>query len=149
MYYLYQKCFSIPLYSVCGNFIQCSYCNHENLFIHVKTVNDYTKASKQDSSVQFSSVAQSCPTLQPHELQHTRPPCPSPTPGVYSNSCTCIHSPPNLPSIQGHRRGLTTWSLLCAAAAAKLLQSCPTLCNPRTLEWVAISFNIYICCCCC
>ena len=26
------------------------------------------------SSVQFSSVAQSCPTLQPHELQHARPP---------------------------------------------------------------------------
>ena len=26
-------------------------------------------------------------SLQPHELQHTRPPCPSPTPGVYSNSC--------------------------------------------------------------
>ena len=23
----------------------------------------------------------------PHELQHARPPCPSPTPGVYSNSC--------------------------------------------------------------
>ena len=33
-------------------------------------------------SVQFSSVAQSCPTLRPHESQHTRPPCPSPTPGV-------------------------------------------------------------------
>ena len=27
----------------------------------------------------LSSVAQSCPTLQPHETQHTRPPCPSPT----------------------------------------------------------------------
>ena len=26
-------------------------------------------------------------SLQPHELQHTRPPCPSPTPGVYPNSC--------------------------------------------------------------
>ena len=39
------------------------------------------------SSVQFSSVAQSCPTLQPHELQHARPPCLSPTPGVHSNSC--------------------------------------------------------------
>ena len=26
-------------------------------------------------------------SLQPHELQHTRPPCLSPTPGVYSNSC--------------------------------------------------------------
>ena len=25
--------------------------------------------------------------LRPHELQHTRPPCSSPTPGVYSNSC--------------------------------------------------------------
>ena len=36
---------------------------------------------------QFSSVAQSCPTLRPHELQHTRPPCPSPTPRVHSNPC--------------------------------------------------------------
>ena len=25
-------------------------------------------------------------SLQPHESQHTRPPCPSPTPGYYSNS---------------------------------------------------------------
>ena len=32
-------------------------------------------------------MAQSCPTLQPHELQHVRPPCPSPTPGVRPNSC--------------------------------------------------------------
>ena len=37
-----------------------------------------------NSTRQFS---QSCPTLRPHEPQHTRPPCPSPTPGVYSNSC--------------------------------------------------------------
>ena len=26
-------------------------------------------------------------SLQPHESQHTRPPCPSPTPGIYSISC--------------------------------------------------------------
>ena len=26
-------------------------------------------------------------SLWPHGLQHARPPCPSPTPGVYSNSC--------------------------------------------------------------
>ena len=26
-------------------------------------------------------------SLRPHELQHARPPCPSPTPGVYFNSC--------------------------------------------------------------
>ena len=38
-------------------------------------------------SIQFSSVAQSCPTLQPHGLEHSRFPCPSPTPGAYSNSC--------------------------------------------------------------
>ena len=38
-------------------------------------------------TIQFSSVAQSCPTLQPHGPQHTRLPCPSPTPGVYSNPC--------------------------------------------------------------
>ena len=38
-------------------------------------------------SIQFSSVTQSCLTLRPHGLQHTRPPCPSPTPGDYSNSC--------------------------------------------------------------
>ena len=37
-------------------------------------------------SVQIRSVAQSCPTLQPHELQHARPPCPSPIPRVHSNS---------------------------------------------------------------
>ena len=39
------------------------------------------------SSVQFSSVAESCPTLRSHESQHTRPPCPSPTPRAYPNSC--------------------------------------------------------------
>ena len=41
---------------------------------------------RKECSVQFSSVAQSCLTLWPRELQHVRPPCPSPTPGVYSNS---------------------------------------------------------------
>ena len=39
------------------------------------------------ASVQFSSVTQSCSTLRSHEPQHTRPPCPSPTPGVYPNPC--------------------------------------------------------------
>ena len=34
---------------------------------------------------QFSSVASD--SLWPHESQHARPPCPSQTPGVYSNSC--------------------------------------------------------------
>ena len=38
-------------------------------------------------SVQFSSVAQLCLTLRPHEPQHARPPCPSPIPGVHPNPC--------------------------------------------------------------
>ena len=38
------------------------------------------------SSVQFSySVVSN--SLRPHEPQHARPPCPSSTPGVYSDSC--------------------------------------------------------------
>ena len=37
------------------------------------------------SSVQFSHSVMS-DSLQPHELQHARPPCPSPTPGIYPNS---------------------------------------------------------------
>ena len=39
------------------------------------------------TAFEFSSVAQYCPTLQHHGLQHARPPCPSPAPGVHSNSC--------------------------------------------------------------
>ena len=38
--------------------------------------------------VQFSSITQSCPTLQPHGRQQARPPCLSPTPGIYLNSCS-------------------------------------------------------------
>ena len=34
-----------------------------------------------------ATSVQSLSQLQPHGLQHTRPPCPSPTPGIYSNSC--------------------------------------------------------------
>ena len=36
--------------------------------------------------VQFSHSVVS-DSLRPHELQHTRPPCPSPTPRVYPNPC--------------------------------------------------------------
>ena len=40
----------------------------------------------RQSSVQFSCSVVS-DSLRPHELQHARPPCPSPTPGVHSDSC--------------------------------------------------------------
>ena len=42
------------------------------------------------SSVWFSHSAVS-DSLRPHGLQHARPPCPSPTPRAYSNSCPSSH----------------------------------------------------------
>ena len=49
------------------------------------------KGDSDNTTVQFSSVQFSCSvvsdSLRPHESQHTRPPCPSPSPGVHSDSC--------------------------------------------------------------
>ena len=48
--------------------------------------NNFIKTIK--NMLQFSSVSRlvMSDSLWPHELQHARPPCPSPTPGVHSNS---------------------------------------------------------------
>ena len=43
-------------------------------------------ACMHSKSLQFSHSVMS-DSLQPHELQQARPPCPTPTPWVYSNSC--------------------------------------------------------------
>ena len=75
-------------------------------------------------SVQFSSVAQSCLTLWPHGLQHTRLPCPLPTPRVCSNLSVMMKSvmPSNhlilccpllLPSIFPSTRVFSNESALC------------------------------------
>ena len=57
-------------------------------------------ASSPISSVQFSCSVVS-DSLWPYGLQHTRLPCPSPTPGVYSNPCPlsqrCLCHPLLLP----------------------------------------------------
>ena len=58
-----------------------SLCHHDYHLIQVSLC-----------SCLFSSVAQSCLTLWPHGLQHARPPCPIPTPRVYSNSCPSSQS---------------------------------------------------------
>ena len=51
----------------------------------------YIQKTKIMVSDPFSSVQFSCSvmsgSLWPHEPQHARPPCPSPTPGVYPNPC--------------------------------------------------------------
>ena len=81
-----------------------------------KSVRDLTCI--QFSSVQFSHSVVSN-SLRPHELQHTRPPCPSPTPRVYPNSCplsrwchptissSVVPSPPAL-NLSQHQ-GLFKW----------------------------------------
>ena len=50
------------------------------------------------SSFQFSHSVVSDP-LWPHGMQHARPPCPSPTPRAYSNSCplSCWYIQPSYP----------------------------------------------------
>ena len=73
------------------------------------------------SSVQSSHSVVS-DSLRPHGLQHTRPPCPLPTPGVYSKSCPfesvipsnhLILCPPFLSSIFPSMRVFSNESALC------------------------------------
>ena len=73
------------------------------------------------SSVQFSHSVVSN-SLRPHGLQHARPPCPSSTPRVYSNSSIELVMPPNhlilchplllLPSVFPMIRGFSKESVL-------------------------------------
>ena len=42
---------------------------------------------KEEVKLLLFSCSVTSDSLRPHGLQHTRPPCPSPTPGIYSNSC--------------------------------------------------------------
>ena len=58
----------------------------ENTFLKIS----YTAKRNEIFVIMYGSVQFSCSvvsdSLRPHELQHARPPCPSPTPGVHSDS---------------------------------------------------------------
>ena len=60
--------------------------------IHGELISKFKSKSGDKLKVQFSSVEFSCSvvsdSLQHHESQHARPPCPSPSPGVHSDSRT-------------------------------------------------------------
>ena len=60
--------------------------DRENRLMDMGGVRGGAGREDQFSSVHFSCTAVS-DSLQPRGLQQIRPPCPSPTPGVYSNSC--------------------------------------------------------------
>ena len=119
--------------------------------------------------VQFSlSVVSN--SLQPHGLQPTRPPCPSPTPGVYLNSCPLSWGchPTISPSVVPFSSRLQSfpasgylykkvrkWNLLvsfvCVLSHSVVsdflrLHSLPSssvygIFQARILEWVAISYS--------
>ena len=57
--------------------------SQRSLWLEISWFRVDQKGDYQGSSVQCSVVSDS---LWPHELQHARPPCPSPTPRVHSNS---------------------------------------------------------------
>ena len=65
------------------------YFSLQSVYLPNLMMSSYSKLlikSVEGGTVQFSRSVVS-DSLQPHELQHARPPCPSPTPGVYPNSC--------------------------------------------------------------
>ena len=53
--------------------------------MHMQFIYETCVHTRIFSSVQFSHAVVSN-SLRPHELQHARPPCPSPAPGVHSDS---------------------------------------------------------------
>ena len=84
MWYIYKVLFS---YKIWTNAI-CSNMDSPRYYISGQTQKDkhHIILFMCGISVQFSHSIMSN-SLWPHGLQHARPPCPSPTPGVYSNSC--------------------------------------------------------------
>ena len=72
---------------------QAADCGSDHEFLIAKfrlKLKKVGRTTRPFSSVQFSSVTQLWLTpnsLRPHEPQHARPPCPSPTPGVHPHPC--------------------------------------------------------------
>ena len=64
-------------------YVQCSQIQSRHKWMHIDWDLSFGFFLYQFSSDQFSHSVVS-DSLWPHESQHTRPPCPSPTPGVHS-----------------------------------------------------------------
>ena len=85
-------------------------------------------------SVQFSRSVVS-DSLRPNELQHTRPPCPTPAPGAYPNSC-----PWGLDELDTTERLHFHFSLSCIGGGNGNPFQCSCLENPRDggAWWAAV-----------
>ena len=103
----------------------------------------------------FSSLTQSCLTLWPHGLQHTRLPCPLPIPGACSNSCPSV-MPSNhltrchplllLPSIFPSIRIFSNESIPCIRRANVTFYKCKrghTTSKLEALQWLLFSLRLH------
>ena len=77
---------SFPLYFIWGSFYWYIFKLTGSFFSFVLSITRFCNDILHFCSVQFSRSVVS-DSLWPHELQHSRPRCPSPTPGVHPNPC--------------------------------------------------------------
>ena len=83
-YLVVERCLSLSVYTWVSHLtLTCfSFMPNRDNFLTISA------CCVKSNLVQFSQFSHSVMSnsWQPHELQHARPPCPSPTPGAYSNS---------------------------------------------------------------
>jgi len=89
--------------------------SHKALYIYICIRSDQISRSVVSDS------------LWPHESQHARPPCPSPTPGVHSNSC---------PS--------SRWCHPAVSSSVVPFSSCPYAKKQKTYTYICMYIYIYI-----
>ena len=93
------------------------------------------------SSVQFSRSVVS-DSLQPHESQHARPPCPSPTPGVDPNSCPWGEYAIGTALLSSGGRWGSTCNLSEACSVALVVKG---LCQESQLSLVTVNLVFFLC----
>ena len=107
-------------------------------------------------SVQFSHSVVS-DSLWPHGLQQTRPPCPSPTPGAYANSCSLSQwchpaiqpSSSFIPFSSCLQSSLVSGSFqmsqfFASVQFSSVTQSCQTLCDPMNRTSPGLSVHHHL-----
>ena len=140
------------------NLRSCSFqrklgCGSHGIIVQLKHNDGQFTMMHVCSSVQFSRSIVS-DSLRPHELQHARPPCPSPTPRVYSNSCalswwchptiSSCHAP-LLPSVSPSIRSFSSQSALCIRWSKYWTPSASTSVLPmNTQDWSPLGWTDWI-----
>ena len=125
IYFTYDNIYVCMLHSICLTLSFPHHVQKSVLYVYVSVAAQQIGSSDPTFSVQFNSVK----SLS-RGLQHTSPPCPSPIPGVYSNSCPLVgeaiqpsHSPstPSPISNLSQYQGLFKW-VSSSHQVAKMLE---------------------------